>query len=331
MMAAPRQVDPEVFVPPPARPGCDCRESPRSPFARRAISQSPAGNPRSRPAQSLTSPRPFPSLNAEVCNPPGYTGQPDAPNSRERLSSFQAYKLVKLEPDGTRRPLSSTEIKEFEKSHASQCEWNSSRGGQKQWQKQCLAIIKKLRSQRKQAWAFNEPVDPVALNIPDYPDIIKHPMDLATLEGLLVSGAIETPDRSWRRCGPSSATPTCTTGPGAGTSCTRAPRSSRSPSRRSSSRCDVTRGGVCLIEFHREADSAQEVAREGGEAGPTGDDGGGINNGGAGETRGKTSSRHKGRSTLSPVSVELRAHLTSISHSYLVMRRVARDILLTLV
>jgi|TARA_B110000305_G_C19286739_1_gene562073 hypothetical protein len=130
-----------------------------------------------------------------VCNPPGYTGQPEAPNSRDRLSPHQAYKLVKLEPDGTRRPLSNQEIKEFEKSHAGQCEWNSSRGGQKQWQKQCLAIIKKLRSQRKQAWAFNEPVDPVALNIPDYPDIIKHPMDLATLENTLVSGAIETPDQ----------------------------------------------------------------------------------------------------------------------------------------
>ena len=155
MMAAPVKVDPEVFVPPPARPGCDC----------------------------------------QVCNPPGYTGQPEAPNSRDRLSPHQAYKLVKLEPDGTRRPLSNQEIKEFEKSHAGQCEWNSSRGGQKQWQKQCLAIIKKLRSQRKQAWAFNEPVDPVALNIPDYPDIIKHPMDLATLENTLVSGAIETPDQ----------------------------------------------------------------------------------------------------------------------------------------
>ena len=56
-----------------------------------------------------------------------------------------------------------------------------------------------------------------------------------------------------------------------------------------------------------------------------------LTTGARGETRGETSSRHKGRSTLSPVSVELRAHLTSISHSYLVMRRVARDILLTLV
>ena len=191
MMAAPVKVDPEVFVPPPARPGCDCRESPvRPPFP---ISLPPATLDRG--PHYLTSSAPIPSLNAEVCNPPGYTGQPEAPNSRDRLSPHQAYKLVKLEPDGTRRPLSNQEIKDFEKSHASQCEWNSSRGGQKQWQKQCLAIIKKLRSQRKQAWAFNEPVDHVALNIPDYPDIIKHPMDLATLENTLVSGAIETPDQ----------------------------------------------------------------------------------------------------------------------------------------
>ena len=38
----------------------------------------------------------------------------------------------------------------------------------------------------------------------------------------------------------------------------------------------------------------------------------------------------KGAQRLAGI-VELRAHLTNISHSYLVMRRVARDILLTLV
>ena len=32
---------------------------------------------------------------------------------------------------------------------------------------------------RKSAWPFLEPVDPVALNIPDYPDVVKHPMDLS--------------------------------------------------------------------------------------------------------------------------------------------------------
>ena len=99
MMAAPVKVDPEVFVPPPARPGCDCRESPvRPPFP---ISLPPATLDRG--PHYLTSSAPIPSLNAEVCNPPGYTGQPEAPNSRDRLSPHQAYKLVKLEPDGTRR------------------------------------------------------------------------------------------------------------------------------------------------------------------------------------------------------------------------------------
>ena len=29
---------------------------------------------------------------------------------------------------------------------------------------------------------FAEPVDPVQLNIPDYPDIVKNPMDLGTIE-----------------------------------------------------------------------------------------------------------------------------------------------------
>lgn len=32
------------------------------------------------------------------------------------------------------------------------------------------------------AWVFHSPVDPVALNIPEYPNIIKHPMDLSTVQ-----------------------------------------------------------------------------------------------------------------------------------------------------
>jgi hypothetical protein len=33
----------------------------------------------------------------------------------------------------------------------------------------------------KTAWPFKEPVDPVALNIPNYFEIIKEPMDLQTV------------------------------------------------------------------------------------------------------------------------------------------------------
>ena len=57
-----------------------------------------------------------------------------------------------------------------------------------------------MTTQKKLSWAFNEHVDPVALGIPDYPAIIKHPMDLKTIEGLLLSGAITTPDEFTALC-----------------------------------------------------------------------------------------------------------------------------------
>jgi len=37
----------------------------------------------------------------------------------------------------------------------------------------------------QQAWIFYEPVDPEKLNIPDYFDIVKHPMDLGTIKSKL--------------------------------------------------------------------------------------------------------------------------------------------------
>ncbi|XP_061373150.1 transcription factor GTE12-like [Gastrolobium bilobum] len=48
----------------------------------------------------------------------------------------------------------------------------------------CTAILKSLTSHRH-GWAFNKPVDPVALNIPDYFTVISHPMDLGTIKSKL--------------------------------------------------------------------------------------------------------------------------------------------------
>jgi len=39
---------------------------------------------------------------------------------------------------------------------------------------------------------FNQPVDPVALNIPDYPIVIKNPMDLGTVRNKLRANAYPT-------------------------------------------------------------------------------------------------------------------------------------------
>ncbi|XP_047082021.1 transcription factor GTE10-like [Lolium rigidum] len=58
--------------------------------------------------------------------------------------------------------------------------------------KQCEAILKKLMTQ-KCSHIFNVPVDVEKLNIPDYNDIIKHPMDLGTIKAKLDSGAYTSP------------------------------------------------------------------------------------------------------------------------------------------
>lgn len=145
-----------------------------------------------------------------VCCPIGYdddkgtegdAGDQEPVKRRRPLSNFQAYKLVKLEPDGTRRPLTNQEVKEFEKTHGAACEWNKPLNAcARQWQKQCLNLLKKMTMQKKLSWAFNEPVDPVVLGIPDYPNIIKHPMDLKTIEGMLLAGEIATPDEFTALC-----------------------------------------------------------------------------------------------------------------------------------
>lgn len=46
---------------------------------------------------------------------------------------------------------------------------------------ECSKILKELMS-HSLGWVFSEPVDPVKLRIPDYLEIIKHPMDLGTIK-----------------------------------------------------------------------------------------------------------------------------------------------------
>ncbi|KAI7819147.1 Bromodomain-containing protein [Gamsiella multidivaricata] len=59
--------------------------------------------------------------------------------------------------------------------------------------KYCSTIVKDLKKHRDSA-PFLVPVDPVLLNIPDYPSIIKRPMDLSTVERKLNSVEYESVD-----------------------------------------------------------------------------------------------------------------------------------------
>ncbi|GFP85044.1 transcription factor gte9 [Phtheirospermum japonicum] len=58
--------------------------------------------------------------------------------------------------------------------------------------KQCETLLARLMA-HPQCWIFNEPVDIVKHNIPDYFTIIKHPMDLGTVQKKLLSNHYSNP------------------------------------------------------------------------------------------------------------------------------------------
>lgn len=55
-------------------------------------------------------------------------------------------------------------------------------------------LVMKLFMHPRNFNIFNEPVDPVAQNIPHYPDIVKHPMDLGTIKSRLSSAYYQSFD-----------------------------------------------------------------------------------------------------------------------------------------
>ncbi|KAH7867303.1 hypothetical protein Vadar_031694 [Vaccinium darrowii] len=58
--------------------------------------------------------------------------------------------------------------------------------------KECEDLLNRLMS-HQYGWVFNTPVDVVKLNIPDYFNVIKHPMDLGTVKRKLTSGGYSNP------------------------------------------------------------------------------------------------------------------------------------------
>lgn len=58
--------------------------------------------------------------------------------------------------------------------------------------KQCENLLSRLMSHQF-GWVFNTPVDVVKLNIPDYFNVIKHPMDLGTVKSKIALGQYSSP------------------------------------------------------------------------------------------------------------------------------------------
>lgn len=49
------------------------------------------------------------------------------------------------------------------------------------WMIECVRLLSRLM-RHQHAWPFNAPVDPVALKLPDYHDVVQTPMDLSTVQ-----------------------------------------------------------------------------------------------------------------------------------------------------
>ncbi|KAG7536177.1 Bromodomain [Arabidopsis suecica] len=61
------------------------------------------------------------------------------------------------------------------------------------WSSQCLALLRFLMEHRV-GWLFEEPVDPVKLEIPDYFSVIRKPMDLGTVKSKLLKNVYSNAD-----------------------------------------------------------------------------------------------------------------------------------------
>jgi len=59
--------------------------------------------------------------------------------------------------------------------------------------RKCLQVIRYMRSQPNAHW-FNDPVDPIALGIPEYSNVVKNPMDLGTVKNNIESGKMTKVD-----------------------------------------------------------------------------------------------------------------------------------------
>jgi hypothetical protein len=59
------------------------------------------------------------------------------------------------------------------------------------WDKAAKRVLSHLWKQPG-AWHFFAPVDPIALKIPDYPEIIKHPMDFGTIKQKILSAQYQS-------------------------------------------------------------------------------------------------------------------------------------------
>ncbi len=124
------------------------------------------------------------SLSAESATDAGESASCNDSDARKDKESSEATdEFFTLAP-----PMSKEELEQHLESLTSPCQFTPRRIGRK-----FLPLVRKLCN-HEYGWVFRDPVDPVELGIPDYFDIVEHPMDLALVEKKLENGVYRDVD-----------------------------------------------------------------------------------------------------------------------------------------
>ena len=116
--------------------------------------------------------------------------------------------LMVVDENGDKRALTREELDEFEKRYPEIAKyWKDPNAAEeldsmdlevleanRPWEKHGKKLINTLW-RANQAWIFHEPVDPIKLNIPDYLEIVKRPMDLGTVKKKLNNNFYSSTDK----------------------------------------------------------------------------------------------------------------------------------------
>lgn len=124
------------------------------------------------------------AVQSSIAAPPPVPSKPDPVASKQGSKSVQ-------KGAGDYSLLSSFTIKQLE-THLDSLNRKIQLAPAK-FKSRCLELLKGLQT-HQHGWVFNAPVDPIELNLPDYFDIIKNPMDLGTVQKKLDTSAYRSVD-----------------------------------------------------------------------------------------------------------------------------------------
>ncbi|VDM34683.1 unnamed protein product [Hydatigera taeniaeformis] len=123
--------------------------------------------------------------------------KPFVSDTNQSNSSINEIKKIQIKPDDS---LSSVASIPTSGALGSAAVTDSTKVDESKWKKwsreellrHFLRLHEEVYADKNAEW-FRDPVDPVALNIPDYPEVIKHPMDLTTIRNNLEDGVYKDP------------------------------------------------------------------------------------------------------------------------------------------